>query len=530
MGILGKRPPRAGEGEVSGWARVSSRVAQARRRVLQGVARDSASQRYYRLFEIGNTASRSITLAMTHNPEAVSRLVVLETLPRSAAADPRALARLLFEARLMARLSHPNVVAVHALCFDGRKPVLALEYLDGVSLATLLGGGSAPPELSVALRVGIVCRILRGLQYVHELRDFDGRRLPVVHGAVCPSNVMITYHGAVKLIDFSQATLRPQPAEPAFIDSNFPYLAPERVRGTPDPLADVFAAGVVLWELLAQAPLWGQTPAPIALRRLLAGSVPRLREARPDCDPELERICSKAMAVHPGDRYESAAAMCEVLERFLASQAWHVTDAAIGSMLSLACGEQRRRREEALAARLIELGLEPSDRRPRSDRHASGSGLLEGGATPRALALGAAIVGAAVLGAGAVVGHAGDPAAPALGTARRALQVSAREASGEANAELVALEIAMQPREATLYLDGQRLTSNPTLASMVRDARSHTIRGEAAGFHPFSQTFSLDVDVAIEAALEPVVNDRRLACTHGTDAHACTPGSRKESP
>src|SRR5690349_23649568 len=119
MGILGKRPPRAGEGEVSGWARVSSRVAQTRRRVLQGAARDSASQRYYRLFEIGNTASRSITLAMTHNPEAVSRLVVLETLPRSVGLDPRALARLLFEARMMARLSHPNVVAAHALCFDG---------------------------------------------------------------------------------------------------------------------------------------------------------------------------------------------------------------------------------------------------------------------------------------------------------------------------------------------------------------------------------------------------------------------------
>jgi serine/threonine-protein kinase len=295
----------------------------------------------------------------------------------------------------------------------------------------------------------------------------------------------------------------------------------------------------VLWELLAQAPLWGQTPAPIALRRLLAGSVPRLREARPDCDPELDRICSKAMAVHPGDRYESAVAMCEVLERFLASQSWHVTDAAIGSMLSQVCGQQRRRREEALAARLRELGLAPAERGPRNDPRVSVPALLDAGSTPRALALGAAIVAAALLGAGAMV-RASDPGGPALGTARRALQVSSRDGSGAnelgggAEGELVALEIAMEPREATLYLDGQRLTSNPTIASMVRDTRPHTVRGEAAGFQPFSRTFALDMNVAIEAELQPVASDRRPVCTRNADARACDPsaasGSRKESP
>jgi hypothetical protein len=93
----------------------------------------------------------------------------------------------------------------------------------------------------------------------------------------------------------------------------------------------------------------------------------------------------------------------------------------------------------------------------------------------------------------------------------------------EAAAELVALRVALQPADAALYLDGQRLSSNPTLASMVRDARSHTLRGEASGFLPFSRTFSTDVDVAIEATLEPVRPGlgRRSGCARFADGR-CT--------
>jgi serine/threonine protein kinase len=529
---------RTDAGELSAWARITSHVTKPHGVGSRSV-RGAASLRYHRLLELSHGPRKSVAVALSQTPQGFSRLVVLQTLGAARASDPEAIQRLLFEARLLGRMSHPHVLGAHGLCFEGRKPVIASEYLEGQTLEALIAKASSSPEFSLPLRVGIVCRVLRGLQYVHDLRGVDGRRLSVVHGAVSPSNVMLTYEGEVKLIDFSHAVMRPSLIERSFIDTNFAYLAPERVRGNPDQRVDVFSAGVVLWELLAQAPLWGHMPAAVVLRRLLLGAVPRLRDVRPDCDPELEQICNRAMAVNPGDRFESASTMCDALERFLASKGKHVSDTSIGAMLSNLCREERCQREEALISRLDALGLSLHEERgsPRGPFGAKLIALFEQ-RTPRALALGGVLLAATALGGYAAAHGAARPPARAVEQTRQlTLSPSRRSCQGVAPAQpgrdeppvtmadLVTLEIAVEPAEATLYLDGQRLSSNPVIASMVKDARLHTLRGEAQGFWPFSQTFSLDADLALQATLRPLANPtsprftlarRRIADSRGS--------------
>jgi tRNA A-37 threonylcarbamoyl transferase component Bud32 len=480
------------------------------------------TMRYTRLLRLPSSGASHVSIAVSHTAEKVSKVVVLKTLHGDRSEDPRAVERLLFEARLTARMNHPNVVQVLTVCRDNALPVIVMEYLAGQSLATLLSAANDLPELSLPLRIGIVTRLLTGLHYAHCLRDVDGTRLGVVHGGVSPDNVVITYDGQVKLIDFGRAKLGVTQGEDHSSMSRLPYLAPEQFGGKPDMRGDVFAVGAVLWEMVAKRQLWGQVPAPVVVRRLLAGDIPRLRDAVPSVDGELDRICSKALAPQPDGRYPTAAEMREDLERYVAQRGGAVSEPALGALVCNACSEQRRQVREMLDARLSELGL--SWAQPESN-----AALMPVLARPflgrrlRDLApivLGSTLVVAllswkAVDAAGSAAKEPRRPAAgrtePFARNTAAAEGVSAQGNSPAGSAEpatrLIKLEVAVQPQHALLYLDGQPLSSNPLSASMVWDPLPHTIVGQADGFEAFSRTFRLDSDVVIDAALRPQASE-----------------------
>ncbi len=262
------------------------------------------------------------------------------------------------EARLAIRLSHPNVVQTYEVVEDAHQLAMAMEYLHGQPLATIVSRVGGSRELSLALRLRVIVDALAGLHYAHELTDAAGVALGVVHRDVSPENVFVTYDGHVKLMDFgvAQSTAAAHNTRPGVIKGKLTYMAPDYFRnaGVVDRRADVFAVGVMLWELLAGHRLWQGMGEAHIVHHLAAGMpVPNL-PSQPGRPPMLDRICARALAINPGDRYATAAALQSDLEGVLAGMAdSHAR--VLGQVVAGAFSEARAERE-ALIARALGVG------------------------------------------------------------------------------------------------------------------------------------------------------------------------------
>jgi eukaryotic-like serine/threonine-protein kinase len=471
--------------------------------------------RYWQLLALGRSDVSSVTLAVCQNAEGLSQLVALKTLSDARLRDDEARRHLLDEARLTARMNHPNVVKVYGVQYHDSIPAIVMEYLEGQSLATLLGSAHDRPDFTLELRVAIIARLLRGLDYAHRLRDFNGELLRVVHGGICPANVVITYDGEVKLIDFGRAKLQAGGTDNQHARSSLPYVAPEQLRGDPDHRADIFSAGVLLWELIVNRPLWDRTPTSTVVRRLLAGDIPRLREAAPRVDATLERICARALAPQAERRYRSVGKMREELEKYLAGRNVSISESAIGTLVRNACREQRQETQRVISARLSGLGLSLTRRADSSGWSANLRwSALATRVSPRALAA-AAIVMAIPL---VWLASSADPAS-SIGEAPPIATVHAPQKAGDSPSRLevdvadpsssfvrrIKLDVNVTPPHATLYLDDHRIPSNLLSAALIWDPYVHTVRSEAHGFDQFTTSFRLDSDLTINAALRAKV-------------------------
>lgn len=464
--------------------------------------------RYRRLVELSSTGSSTVRLALAYRGHGVCRLVVLKGRGKEGAEDAEASARRIREARLIARMNHPNVVQVLDLQSERGAPVMVMEYVPGPSLATLIASANDSPAFTLELRLSIVVRLLRGLEHAHRLLDFDGCPLRVVHGAVTPDNVVVSEEGHVKLIDFNRCSLGDAATELPERRA-LPYAAPEQLGGAPDHRVDIFSVGVVLWELVAGRPLWGPVPVPALVRCLLAGEIPTLREAAPGVDADLEWICRRALAPLPDSRYRSAAEMREELDAYLVHRGGCRPESAIAALVRSACREQRQQLQRLIDSRLTELSLSvrrapPVSRLRGADARALLGALARSG-RGRALAGGAVVlvlVAWLLAGAGADSSRSDDPA-PA--PARRSGWADApTPTTPEPSAEprVVHLEVRVEPPSAALYLDGQRMSSNPLDAHLVLDSRPHTLRASAPGYAELVSTFQVGADLELTAELK----------------------------
>src|SRR5580692_2855373 len=235
--------------------------------------------KYQLLAVLGRGGMADVFLALSRGPMGFSKLVVLKRLRRALADDKGFRNMFLDEARLAARLNHPNVVHTHEVGEDKGNYFIAMEYLEGQSLNKVIHElskrGETLPELVCAR---IISDALAGLHYAHELKDFDGTPLDIIHRDVSPHNVFVTYDGQVKLVDFgiAKAALSQVQTEVGVLKGKVAYMAPEQAMGTDvDGRADIFAMGIVLWELLAQERLMTGESAAATLLRLLQQPIPR---------------------------------------------------------------------------------------------------------------------------------------------------------------------------------------------------------------------------------------------------------------
>ena len=280
----------------------------------------SLAPKHRLLFELGRGGMGTVFLAVHEGPAGFSKLKVVKRLRADLAADAEFLEMFLDEARLSARLSHPNVVQTNEVGFDGSHYFLELEYLEGQTLDALMRAAREGRDVATEHVVWVIAQTLAGLHYAHELTDRAGAPLHVVHRDVSPQNVMVTYDGAVKVLDFRIAKTAESGAltRTGVVKGKVNYMAPEQaLRRAVDRRADVFACGVMLWQALTRRRLWHEMSEGEIFVWLDRGDIPSARSVDPEVCAELDAICARALAREPSDRFATAEAMQHALEDWL---------------------------------------------------------------------------------------------------------------------------------------------------------------------------------------------------------------------
>jgi serine/threonine-protein kinase len=278
----------------------------------------------YQLFaSLGRGGMADVFLSVARGQMGFNKLAVIKRLRQALAEEPAFRNMFLDEARLAARLSHPNIVHTYEVGEQNGVYFIAMEYLEGQSLNKVLKEALRRKE-GIEPEVGarIIADALGGLAYAHGLGDYDGRPLGIIHRDVSPHNIFVTYDGHTKLVDFgiAKAALSSTETEVGVLKGKVAYMSPEQAMGGRiDQRADLFAMGIVLWELVARQRLMTGESAANTLHKLMNEPIPRISAVMPGIDPELEAIVGKALEKDPQYRWQSAAEMRDALEAWLRS-------------------------------------------------------------------------------------------------------------------------------------------------------------------------------------------------------------------
>ncbi len=262
-----------------------------------------------------------IFLARSFGVEGFEKHLVIKRILPELSSSQRFVTLFIKEAKISASLAHPNIVQIYELGRVGQDHYIAMEHIHGRDLTHITKSLRSEDErLPLPLAVYVVASILRGLAYAHARTDAQGLELRIIHRDVSPHNVMVSFLGEVKLFDFGIARLvgEADPVEGLPGGGKYAYMSPEQAAGRPmDHRSDVFAAGVVLYELLVGHRLF-QDPDPAEkLRKVRAAEVPDPREENPDIPDELWGILQSMLALNPEDRPARAELAEEELWAFL---------------------------------------------------------------------------------------------------------------------------------------------------------------------------------------------------------------------
>src|SRR5579859_6512235 len=201
--------------------------------------------RYRLLAELGEVGMGNVYLAVARGPGGFNKLCVLKVLRPLLAQERASVKSFLSEGRLAVRLSHPNVVQTFEVAENAGRQAIVMEYLEGRSLAQIAERAQGERAMPIAMQLHVLGCVLAGLHYAHELSDFDGKPLGIVHRDVSPQNVFVTFDGQVKLLDFGIAKARHAGSvhtSTGIVKGKIRYMAPEQMSGeTVDRRADLFA-------------------------------------------------------------------------------------------------------------------------------------------------------------------------------------------------------------------------------------------------------------------------------------------------
>ncbi len=304
--------------------------------------------KYRFIGEIGRGGMANVYLTATRGAlGGFQKLVVIKLLRADLAEEQEFRQMFLAEARLAARLNHPNVVQTYDVGEDDGRYYLAMEYVDGQTLESIRHSSIPTRTFAPRMQLQVLLHALAGLHYAHELTDYDGKPLNVVHRDVTPSNILVGYDGRVKLVDFGVAKALDSGTQTraGVVKGKTGYMAPEAYTdsGHVDRRADIYSIGVLLWETIIGRRMWKQLSSSDRLQKAIEGEVEPLRQLLPDVPARLEQICMKALKPRPEERYLTAAELHADLESYLNQHPPRVSDREIGAALSEGFAEEKQR-------------------------------------------------------------------------------------------------------------------------------------------------------------------------------------------
>jgi len=274
--------------------------------------------RYTLAAPVGAGGMATIYLGRQAGAAGFSRVVAVKRLHPHYASEPEFIAMFLDEARLAARVRHAHVVETLDVVHEGSETVIVLEYVDGESLSglnkSLHAAGERMP-LPIASR--IMMEVCRGLHAAHEAMSTDGRPLGIVHRDVSPQNVLVGSDGSSRVTDFgiALASGRLSHTKSGQVKGKPAYMAPEQLAGAElTRKSDLYAAGVVLWELCAGRRAYEAQNEGALYARVLAGAIPRLDEVAPWVPPALGAVVERALQRDPARRFASGHEMALAIE------------------------------------------------------------------------------------------------------------------------------------------------------------------------------------------------------------------------
>ncbi|MBI5535380.1 MAG: serine/threonine protein kinase [Deltaproteobacteria bacterium] len=536
----------------------------------------------YRLIaELGHGGMADVYLAVAQGLGGFNKLLVLKQLRPSLVEDSEFLTMFLDEARLAARLSHPNVVHTYEVGREGSRYYIAMEYLEGQPLNRIVRRAEKSGGMPLNLYIAILVHVLAGLQYAHEITDYDGTPLNVVHRDLTPHNIFVTYTGEVKIVDFGIAKALDSTAETraGVLKGKLAYMSPEQARSEPvDRRADIFSAGVMIWEAVAGRRMWQSMEGVTIIQQLITGDLPLIDQVAPKSPERIRRIANRALSLSREDRFSTALDLQTALEAYLSDASAHYSAREIGEFVVGLFGEDRRKIASIIDDRLhhsaslpvasgtaaaaiprlnvggfasssvptnsmdpapdiidrspgIELGIRSSTPPSMTSAPMVGAVNVHDSSVPTRSSRGPLIP--AIVGAGLAVvlllvgvkvfNGKGSPEvaanAPGPSSAPQVPAPPAPDAAQEPEKTEVEVRISAAPAKARLFLDDKQLPGNPHTSRYPKDGRPHVVRAELAGYGTATYQLTFERDTSVELTLQKGKGGSTLALHPPASTH-----------
>jgi serine/threonine protein kinase len=501
--------------------------------------------RYRLLLELGHGGMAHVYLALVSGLAGFSKLVVLKVMRDELREHPASLNMFLGEARLAARMNHANVVQTSEVGEDTGRYFICMEYLEGQTLSRLLKK-TIDVALPLGARLEIMCQMLEGLSYLHGFSDLDGTPLGLVHRDISPNNIFVTFEGSVKVLDFGVAKAAgiSHVTEAGTFKGKLGYAAPEQIIGRSDQRSDVFAAGVLLWEILTYRRLTqDRTQTEIVQGRIAGAESELMLQKGSDVPPELMAICAKAASKAPEDRYPSANAMRDAVRAYITEHSLEFPSDKLRDLLHRTFEDERAEMRRLIDQRMKQAQLEdehPSEvsKAPFVPNAATVFGASSGTNPPSSAPLGRGKLFAAAAVLTLLAGAAGafimrlQPAPPATEGAAVAAHASLSSPRRDevATPALVKLQLSAEPPTAELILDGAKLESNPFSGQLPKDSALHRLEVRAPGRKTEARMVRFDQDLTLHVEL-PLPASTPARAAGATSAKAVPrPGSVPSAP
>ncbi len=316
-------------------------------------ARDFGS--YQLLAKLATGGMAEIYLARPSSSQSGSNdMIVLKRILPHLAEDDHFVTMFRDEADLAAKLVHRNVCNVSSFGQYGGTWFIAMEYLHGVPLSRMMTKLSkAGKMLDYRVVAGIICQACEGLHAAHEARDGNGALLGVVHRDVSPPNIMVTADGTVKLLDFGIAKARGANSRTrtGTVKGKNAYMSPEQILGKPlDRRSDIFALGVVMYEMLAIKRLFHRDSDFLTFKAITEEPIPDIRDRRPDLPPGMRAALVQAMARDPAGRFDTAQGFGNAIKNSVATLGGPASPADLARLLFTDFGDEMAARDEIVRA------------------------------------------------------------------------------------------------------------------------------------------------------------------------------------